>query len=55
MQVPSVKDRVDPASPHYDADFAALREAAYQAWNDHQSDLKNGGGKFRPNRTRRVA
>lgn len=49
---PSVKERIDPASPHYDAEFAVLRQAAYKAWEDHQSDLKNGNGAFRPNRKR---
>ena len=48
--VPSVKDRIDPTSPHYDPEFVKLREAAYKAHFDHQADLKNGLGKFKPNR-----
>jgi hypothetical protein len=37
---PTVAERIDPASPHYDAKFAAMRKAAYAAFNDHQNDMK---------------
>lgn len=34
-------ERLDPKSPHYDAEFAKMREAAYAAWDDHKEDMKN--------------
>jgi hypothetical protein len=51
--VPSVKDRIDPNSPHYDPEFVKLREAAYAAWNAHQEDLQSGNGVFKPNRKKK--
>lgn len=38
----TVAERIDPNSPHYDAEFAKMREAAYSAWDDHKADMKNG-------------
>jgi hypothetical protein len=52
--IPTVKERIDPQSPHYDPEFVKLREAAYQAWNDHQADLKKGNGAFKPGKGRRA-
>lgn len=34
-------ERLDPTSPHYDAELAALRAKAYKAWDDHEADMKN--------------
>jgi hypothetical protein len=43
--VPSVKERIDPNSPHYDPEFVKLREAAYKAHFGHKADLKKSRGK----------
>lgn len=36
----TVEERIDPSSPHYDPEFAKLREAAYGAWEGHKTDMK---------------
>ena len=38
--MPTVAERIDPKSPHYDAAFAELRRKAFGAWEDHKQDQK---------------
>jgi hypothetical protein len=37
---PTVAERIDPASPHYDAKFAEMRRSAFAAFNGHEHDMK---------------
>lgn len=37
--MPSVAERLDPQSPHYDPAFAELRKRAYRASADHERDM----------------
>lgn len=37
---PTVAERIDPTSPHFDAAFAELRRKAYGAWDAHQKDCQ---------------
>lgn len=37
----TVQERIDPKSPHYDAEFAEMRKQAFGAWEDHKADMKN--------------
>jgi len=39
MSNPTVAERIDPNSPHYDAEFAELRRKAYKAHEDHEKDM----------------
>jgi len=38
--MPTVAERIDPASPHYDPAFAELRRKAFQAHADHEHDMQ---------------
>lgn len=38
--MPSVAERIDPTSPHYDKTFAELRKKAFKAHEDHEKDMK---------------
>lgn len=38
--MPSVAERIDPNSPHYDHEFAELRKKAFKAHEDHERDMK---------------
>lgn len=41
MTNPTVAERIDPKSPHYDAAFAELHRKAYKAAADHEADMKS--------------
>lgn len=39
MSNPTVAERIDPNSPHYDAEFAEMRRKAFAAHADHEKDM----------------
>ena len=41
MTTPTVAERIDPQSAHYDAAFAAMRKSAFNAFTDHKADMRN--------------
>lgn len=38
--MPTVAERIDPKSPHYDPAFAELRRKAFEAHADHERDMQ---------------
>lgn len=38
--MPTVAERIDPTSPHYDEAFAKLREEAIAAAEAHEADVR---------------
>ena len=38
--MPTVAERIDPKSPHYDAAFAELRRKAFASWESYKQDKK---------------